>query len=82
MATIDIDYSIFETKEKLIDDALLMRRNRIAHGERIAVEPEDYNVIEHETRELIDFFQELIEKSVQTEQYRAVSPRMTTPAPP
>ena len=37
-----LDYSIYETKENLIDINLLKRRNNIAHGEYIDIDPNDY----------------------------------------
>jgi hypothetical protein len=72
-ATIGIDYGRFATKEKLIDESLLKMRNQIAHGDRLAVKPEDYETIEREVRDLIDDFQQLIETCVQQEQYRATA---------
>jgi hypothetical protein len=69
--TIGIDYSFFETKEKLIDESLLKTRNQIAHGDRIAVSAAEYDTIEREIRGLIDHFQQLIETCIQQEKYRA-----------
>ena len=69
-ATLGVDYSGFESKEKLIDDHLLNTRNRIAHGERITVNAEDYEEVDVEIRDLIDRFQTLIEDCIQTESYR------------
>lgn len=69
--TLGVDYSFFETKEKLIDESLLKTRNQIAHGERIAVRRDEYETIDREIRQLIDHFQRLIEECVQLERYRA-----------
>jgi HEPN superfamily RiboL-PSP-like protein len=71
--TIGLDYSFFQTKEKLIDESLLKTRNQIAHGERIAVSPAEYETIEREIRALIDRFQQLIETCVQQEKYRVTT---------
>lgn len=79
--TFGLDYSPFETKEKLIDETLLKKRNQIAHGERIPVLPEDYEIIEQEIRKLIDHFQELIETGIEQKQYRA-SPVSSAPPTP
>ncbi len=81
VATIGIDYSFFETKEKLIDDVLLKMRNQIAHGQRIAMQPEEYETIELEIRALIDHFQQLIETCVQQELYRVVPGPSAAPTP-
>lgn len=70
MIMVDIDYSLFETKEKLIDESLLGKRNRIAHGERITIKQGDYIVMENEIRDLIDIFQNAIEDCVQSEKYK------------
>ena len=69
--TIDIEYSGFETKEKLIDESLLKTRNQIAHGERITVQLADYETIDRGIRDLIDLFQQLIETCVQEQKFRA-----------
>jgi RiboL-PSP-HEPN len=79
-ATIDIDYTHFETKEKLIDESLLKMRNLIAHGDRISVPLERYEIVEKEIRELIDCFQQLVEQCVQQERYRAID-NPAAPAP-
>jgi hypothetical protein len=71
MATINLDYSPFQTKEKLIDEDLLKIRNLIAHGERISVDLPKYETIDKQIRGLIDSFQQLLETSIQREQYRA-----------
>jgi hypothetical protein len=68
-ATVGIEYTPFLTKEKLIDEHLLKLRNEIAHGRRVAVQREEYEAIEHETRQLIDCFQDLIETCVQRRVY-------------
>lgn len=68
---IDLDYTFFETKEKLIDESLLKTRNQIAHGNRIMVATVDYETIEQEVRAMIDKFQGEIENSIQIEAYRA-----------
>jgi RiboL-PSP-HEPN len=75
--TIGLDYSFFETKEKLIDESLLKTRNQIAHGERITVNLAEYETIEHEIRELIDHFQQLVETCIQHEKYRTILPELT-----
>ncbi|MEW5733873.1 MAG: MAE_28990/MAE_18760 family HEPN-like nuclease [Thermodesulfobacteriota bacterium] len=46
---VGVDYAPYETKEKFIDSRLLGRRNTIAHGEKIYVDPREYD----EMREIV-----------------------------
>ena len=71
--TVGLDYGLFQTKEKLIDESLVKMRNRIAHGESVIVNCEEYDAIEMAVRELIDTFQDNIERCVQNEAYRSTS---------
>ncbi|MFY9641210.1 MAG: MAE_28990/MAE_18760 family HEPN-like nuclease [Rhodomicrobium sp.] len=72
ITTINLDYSPFQTKEKLIDEDLLKMRNQIAHGERVSVDLAQYETIDKQIRGLIDSFQQLLETCIQREQYCAV----------
>jgi hypothetical protein len=38
-----LDYALFQTREKFIDARLLARRNHIAHGEELDVDPAEYD---------------------------------------
>jgi RiboL-PSP-HEPN len=76
--TVGLDYSLFQTKEKPIDESIVKKRNKIAHGERVAVGSEEYDAIEKEIRNLIDIFQEIIETCVQNEAYWSTSTRNTS----
>ena len=82
MVTVGIDYSVFQTKEKLIDERLLKIRNCIAHGDRVTVDRQEYEVIEGDIRALIDQFQELIEQCIQKELYLSSSHMATADQPP
>ena len=55
-----LNYKLFETKEKLIDEKLLKKRNDIAHGEFRIIEQMDYEEIHNEVISMINKFQDEI----------------------
>lgn len=61
---LDLNYSAFALKDKLIDEKLLRARNEIAHGDRGNLSKDDFLEIEREVRELIELFQYEIEECV------------------
>jgi hypothetical protein len=58
-----IDYSPFESKEKFIDSRLLAQRNHIAHGQEIAIEPDDFKEMREITIEMMTIFKNEIENN-------------------
>ena len=66
-----IDYSRFQTKEKLIDEKLLANRNRIAHGQYLDVEYDEYLEIHGEMVGIMQDFYDQIEELAFSEAYRA-----------
>lgn len=68
---IDIPFADFASKQNLIDEKLLGRRNPIAHGERRAINVEEYNEADQEVRMLLDTFQRKIEECVQNSSFAA-----------
>lgn len=68
-----IDYSVFATKEKLIDSRLLARRNHVAHGELLEVEAEDFSELADNVVALIDAFRAQIENAAVTESYKTAA---------
>ncbi|MEN6350521.1 MAG: MAE_28990/MAE_18760 family HEPN-like nuclease [Syntrophomonas sp.] len=54
--TIGLDYTQFETKNKLIDERLLKNRNEIAHGEFNIVDKDDFDEIFTEIYNLMNLF--------------------------
>ncbi|RYZ75211.1 MAG: hypothetical protein EOP04_33620 [Proteobacteria bacterium] len=42
MTALGLDYSLYVTKEKLVDERLLLSRNNIAHGSYLSLDAEDY----------------------------------------
>ncbi|MFQ6996445.1 MAE_28990/MAE_18760 family HEPN-like nuclease [Bilophila wadsworthia] len=55
-----IDHNPFSLREKFIDYSLLGNRNKIAHGEGIAISYDDYLKIKRGTIEIIELFKEEI----------------------
>ena len=55
--TLDLDYSPFQLKEKLIDERLLKLRNEIAHGAQVSINETDFEIIEADIRNLIEVYQ-------------------------
>jgi hypothetical protein len=66
---IDIPFADFESKQNLIDEKLLGRRNPIAHGERRFISVEEYNEADREVRVLLNTFQQRIEDCIQNSSF-------------
>ena len=66
-----IDYSVFRSKEKLIDLKLVGRRNHVAHGQEIIVDNEDFLEMADEVLGLMNTFQNLLENAAVMKQYEA-----------
>lgn len=65
-----IDYSVFSTREKLIDTRLVGRRNNVAHGESIEIDQVDFNDLTDEVVGLINTFKAQLENAAVSELYR------------
>jgi len=65
-----IDYSHYETKEKLIDEKLLRARHAIAHGDRQTVILADYEELHGQVLSLIELFRNQVENSAILGSYR------------
>jgi len=61
--SIGIDTAPYETRYNLIDISLLKRRNQIAHGEYLDLEPDDYRALANETLLLLRLFKTDIENA-------------------
>lgn len=67
---VGIDYSLYATKEKLIDSKLVARRNHVAHGEAIELSDEDFLELADEVVGLIETFRNQLENATVNESYR------------
>ncbi|PPI84124.1 hypothetical protein KEHDKFFH_10875 [Marinobacter maroccanus] len=70
LKSINIDTKNYETRFKLIDESLLNRRNHIAHGEYLDVEPEGFRDLADEVLNMLRWFKTDIENAASLEQYR------------
>lgn len=66
-----LEYDLFESKEKLIDQKLVNRRNHIAHGQEIEIELDDFSEMVEEVLGLMTTFRNLLENCTITEGYKA-----------
>jgi hypothetical protein len=61
-----LDYSHYQSKEKLIDEKLLSRRNKIAHGESLpylSLDREEYRDLQEQLLEMMEYFRDQIENN-------------------
>jgi len=68
-ATLDIDYSPYATKEKLINERLLNARNTIAHGRYIELDLDDYLELHEQIVSLMETFRNQIDNAAITAAY-------------
>jgi hypothetical protein len=61
--SLGLDYSMFATKEKLIDEKLLKHRNSIAHGHYLLVTFAEYIALHDEMVGIMQAFYDQVEKS-------------------
>ncbi len=64
-----LDYSLYETKEKIIDETLLRSRNEIAHGQYLLIEFDQYTELHREIISLMDLFRDQIENAAISKTY-------------
>ena len=65
-----LDYSIYETKQNLIDEKLLYSRNNIAHGSYLRIDLEEYIYVQQQVILMMDWFRNQIENCILMESYR------------
>ena len=69
-----LDYSLYETKEKLIDKVLLHYRNNIAHGKGLYPSYDTYEEMHWEVIGLMELYRNQIENAALTKGYKAQMP--------
>lgn len=67
-----LDYSIFATKEKLIDDKLLYLRNSIAHGQHISVDYQSVRELLEQVISMMEQFRNQIDNAASTKSFKLV----------
>ncbi len=70
MTAMGLDYAPFETKAVLIDERLLGNRNRIAHGEYVALDARDSIELADQVLALMEGFRDQLENAVALSRYR------------
>jgi hypothetical protein len=73
-----LDYSLYESKEVLIDEKLLKKRNMIAHGNYLDIDEEQYDELHGEIVAIIDNFRNQIDNCASTKQYYCPSTFITS----
>ena len=69
LAMLGLDYTFYETKEKLIDEKLLASRNTIAHGSYLLVTIDDYIELHEQITEMMNHFRNDIDNSASLNKY-------------
>lgn len=69
--SIGIDTGAYESRYNLIDESLLNRRNKIAHGEYLDVDSEGFRKLADEVLYMLRLYKTDIENSVSLETYKA-----------
>ncbi len=64
-----LDYSFYELKEVIIDEKLLAKRNKIAHGEYLDIDENDYDELHRQIISMMDHFRNQIDNCAATKQY-------------
>lgn len=63
VCTLGLDYSFYETKEVIINEQLLKRRNGIAHGEYLSLDREEYQQLHNGILAMMENFRTQIENN-------------------
>lgn len=76
-ASLDISISPYETKFNLIDESLVNRRNKVAHGEYLDLPATDFIVLADEVLQMMRRFKTDIENAASLQSYkRPIPPAM------
>ncbi|ACB53719.1 hypothetical protein cce_4371 [Crocosphaera subtropica ATCC 51142] len=65
-----IDFSVYSTKSKLIDEKLLKSRNEIAHGNYLLIDRDGYIELHEIVIEMINTFRNQIENAAINENFK------------
>jgi hypothetical protein len=75
---IGLDYSLYESKEVLIDEKLLGKRNIIAHGNYLDIDKKDYDELHGIVIEMMDTLRNQIDNAAATKEYCSQSSSNTS----
>ena len=73
LALLGLNDVSYLSKGQLLDEKLLANRNRVAHGERVEIDPSDYDLLHSEIIQLADWFSTDVQNAAATGQYRRQS---------
>jgi len=74
-----LDYSFYESKEVLIDEKLLKKRNTIAHGNYLDIDEKEYDELHTQIITIMDNFRNQIDNCASTKQYYRQTESITSP---
>jgi len=69
MWCLGIDYEPYRTREKFIDSRLLARRNHVAHGEGLDVDPDEYDGMRADVVGMMTYLKTELENSAVLRSY-------------
>ena len=69
LTLLGLDGRDYLSKGPLLDEKLLANRNRVAHGERMEIDPDDYDVLHSEVIQLVDRFSTDVQNAAVTGQF-------------
>jgi hypothetical protein len=69
-ASLDISISRYETKFNLIDESLVKRRNKVAHGEYLDLAPADFVLLADEILQMMRGYKTDIENAASLQSYK------------
>ena len=73
LALLGLNNVNYLSKGQLLNEKLLANRNRVAHGERVEIDPSDYDLLHNEIIQLVDWFSTDVQNAAATGQYRRQS---------
>ena len=68
-----IEYTVYATKEKLLEERLIKTRHSIVHGDRVDVDWDDYQDLHSEVIDLMELFRDQVENSIALQSYKRSS---------
>jgi MAE_28990/MAE_18760-like HEPN len=80
-ASLDISISPYETKFKLIDESLVYRRNKVAHGVYLDLSPLDFEALADEVLQMMRSYKADIENAASLQSYKRPSQPAVQAAP-
>jgi hypothetical protein len=79
MSMLGLDYSFYESQENFLDEKLLARRNKIAHGNYIDLDREDYDELHRQVIAMMENFRTEVENSAILQKYCRKNPITSAP---